>query len=312
MIRIARWAAAAGMALLTACGSPGFTASVHADKYLAPAMRTPLASAPASYLGVYEPGVPRTYQQVQRFTTVAGQSPNLVLYYSSWGEAFRTSFANQALARGAVPLVQIDPGTTSLQAIAAGRYDSYLRSYAARVRAFGRPVVIGFAREMNGWWYPWSGAHVAARTWIAAWRHIVTVFRQRGADNVTWQWTINNLVSGIGPPRRWWPGAAYVTWVGIDGYYYNRSDNFENVFGLTTTAVRKFTAKPILVSEVGIAPQADPGAQIPALFAGIRQRHLIGLVWFDAPARRDWRLENNPVALGAFRRDAQRIQLFRW
>lgn len=202
-------------------------------------------------------------------------------------------------------------GAAALAPAASFWVMAVLRFVRARVRAFGRPVVIGFAREMNGWWYPWSGAHVAARRWIAAWRHIVTVFRQRGADNVTWQWTINNLVSGIGPPRRWWPGAAYVTWVGIDGYYYNRANNFQNVFGRTITAVRTFTAKPILVSEVGIAPQADPATQIPALFTGIRQRHLIGLVWFDASAKQDWRLENNPVALRAFHREVTSIRVFR-
>ena len=67
------------------------------------------------------------------------------------------------------------------------------------------------------------------------------------------------------------------------------------------TTVRRFTGKPILISEVGMAPVSDPVAQIPALLAGIRQRRLLGLVWFDAPAHQDWRLEDNPPALLAFR-----------
>jgi hypothetical protein len=50
-------------------------------------------------------------------------------------------------------------------------YDSYLRSFADRVREFGHPVIIGFGLPPSG------------------------------------------------PVARWWPGPAYVTWMGIDGYF---------------------------------------------------------------------------------------------
>ena len=35
---------------------------------------------------------------------------------------------------------------------------------------------------------------------MAAWRHIVTVFRQQGADNVTWLWTVNIIDQRDGIP----------------------------------------------------------------------------------------------------------------
>ena len=47
-----------------------------------------------------------------------------------------------------------------------------------------------------------------------------------------------------GPIASWWPGAQYVTWVGIDGYYFRSSDTFSSVFGRTIKQVRKFTASP--------------------------------------------------------------------
>ena len=31
---------------------------------------------------------------------------------------------------------------------------------------------------------------------------------------------------GTGPIALWWPGKRYVTWVGIDGYYYLPSETF--------------------------------------------------------------------------------------
>ena len=56
----------------------------------------PLPSTPASYLGVYEHGALKTYQPVAEFSKAAGRQPNLVGYYSGWGEPFETSFAETA------------------------------------------------------------------------------------------------------------------------------------------------------------------------------------------------------------------------
>jgi beta-mannanase len=102
---------------------------------------------------------------------------------------------------------------------------------------------------MNTGRYSWCYGHVWPQVFIAAWRHIVTLFRGEGAGNVTWLWTINQDESGTGPAVRWWPGSAYVTWVGIDGYCYRPSGAFATVFGNTFTQVRIFSSKPILLSE---------------------------------------------------------------
>ena len=112
------------------------------------------------------------------------------------------------------------------------------------MRNFGHAVVIGFGHEMNGSWYSWGYGHVAPSTFVAAWRHIVTLFRSQGAENVTWLWTVNQDRPGTGPVASWWPGAQYVTWVGIDGYYIRPSDTFATVFGRTIDQVRAFTHNP--------------------------------------------------------------------
>jgi Glycosyl hydrolase family 26 len=272
-----------------------------------PARPAPLGVRTASYWGIYEPGGPASFRPVQRFAAFMGnRSPRIVLYFSGWGQPFEAAYARAARRHKAVTEVQIQPTDMSMSAIAAGRYDRYLRSYAGQVRAFRFPVIIGFGHEMNGFWYSWGFRHVRPSTWIAAWRHVVTVFRRQGADNVTWLWTVNIMAPGIPSPRPWWPGAAYVTWVGIDGYYYNAGDTFESVLGPTINEVRRFTHKPILAAETGIDFRAAPAA-IPGLFHGIRARHLLGLVWFDANANHQWRLEGHPAAIAAFRRAVARM-----
>ena len=217
-----------------------------------------------------------------------------------------TSFAQRIRSQGAVTIVQIDPTLTFFPGIATGVYDRYLRSYADSVRDFGHPVVIGFGHEMNAPWYSWGYGHVPPRTFVAAWRHIVMLFRRQGADNVTWLWTINADRSDTGPIVSWWPGARYVTWVGIDGYYYRPSDTFNGVFGHTIDQVRTFTRKPVLLSETAVGPRAGEFVKISNLFHGMRQYKALGLVWFNMAQHQgiyhqDWRIEDNPAAEAAFR-----------
>jgi hypothetical protein len=260
----------------------------------------------ASYLGVYENGSPQAYQPVADFAKAAHRPPNIAGYFSGWAEPFATSFAQMARNHGAVTLVQIDPTFASVQAIAAGAYDDYLRSFAGSVRAFGHAVIIGFGHEMNAPWYSWGYRQVPAPVFVAAWRHIVTLFRVQGADNVTWLWTINQDAPGSGPISSWWPGAKYVTWVGIDGYYYRPSDTFTTVFGRTIDEVRAFTGKPVLLAETAVGPAAGQPAKIGNLFAGMHQYKTLGLVWFDQKQHQgiyhqDWRIEDNHAAEAAFR-----------
>jgi glycosyl hydrolase family 26 len=282
--------------------SPHHAAAVHAS--LAPTL--------ASYLGVFEPGAPPDYGAIATFAQAVRRQPNLVGYYSGWAQPFDTSFAEMIHEHGATTFVQIDPTDASVAAIAAGTYDEYLSSYADSVRDFGHAVVIGFGHEMNAPWDSWGYRHVPAATFVAAWRHIVTLFRQEGADNVTWLWTLQADQEGVtGPVTSWWPGAQYVTWVGIDGYYTHPSDTFASVFGETITQVHALTSKPILLSETAVAPGADPFVKIPNLFQGIQASNTLGLVWFDKDQRgdagtsgQDWRLENNPQATIAFKLNA--------
>ena len=238
-----------------------------------------LPNTPESYLGVYLTGVPHSYAKVTAFTKATSIRPNVLVYYNALLQPFQADFAIQAARHGAVPLVQIDPEHVSLAAIAGGQYDVYLNAYAAAVRSYRHAVIMSFGHEMNGYWYPWSNRHSSATSFVAAWQHIVTVFRGAGADNVTWLWTVNIIdkQGGIPDPRPWWPGKSYVTSVGIDGYYRKSSMTFAPLFGPTIVAVRALTSVPILIAEAGVAGTARQPAQIGDLFTGIRTYGLLGI-----------------------------------
>ena len=271
-----------------------------------PPVHAKLKPASQSYLGVYESGPPPTYAAVASFAQVAGRLPNLAGYYSGWAELFDLSLARSLHDHAITPLVQIDPADASVGAIADGTYDNYLEQFADSVRSFGHPVVIGFGHEMNSPGYSWGYGHVPAAVFVRAWRHMVTVFRQQGADNVEWLWTVQADRPGTGPIRDWWPGSGYVDWVGIDGFYYQPSDTFNSVFSTTINQVRTFTTKPILLAETAVGPRAGQFSKILNLFKGLARVKALGLVWFDIAQNKglyhqDWRLENDGPADNAFR-----------
>jgi mannan endo-1,4-beta-mannosidase len=258
------------------------------------------------YLGVYEPDAPHSYAGVNQFAHAIGRQPNLVSYYNPWLEPFQVGFVTSAARHGAVTVVQIDPKNVSLASIASGQYDSYLRSYAAAVKAFGAQLVLSFGHEMNGNWYSWANQHTPASVFVAAWRHVVTVFREVGAENVTWLWTVNVIDNSIPipGPAPWWPGSSYVNWVGIDGYYYLPHQSFSQVFGPTIVAVRNLTGDPIVIAETGAEPDSGQPGKINDLFAGIRSYGLLGFVWFDEDTQgRVWKV-NSPASFAALRQDA--------
>jgi mannan endo-1,4-beta-mannosidase len=259
------------------------------------------------YLGLYQPGVPDSYTGIDQFSQAIGRQPNLVSYYSDWEVPFRVRFADSAAGHGAVTLVQIDPVGISLANIAAGRYDNYLRRYAAQVKAFRSKVILSFGHEMNGKWYAWGYTHTPAKVFVAAWRHMVDVFRSVGATNVIWLWTVNIIASSpvIPNPGPWWPGSAYVNWVGIDGYYLLPTWSFASLFGPTISAVRALTLDPILIAETGAGAGSAQPAEITSLFDGIRAYGLYGFVWFNEDNEgRIWRV-TSPASFAAFRQDAK-------
>jgi mannan endo-1,4-beta-mannosidase len=267
------------------------------------------------YLGVFEPDAPGSYAGINKFAHAIGRQPNVVPYYSHWLVPFDAAFARSAAEHGALTLVQIAPKDIALASISSGRYDTYLRSYAAAVKAFGGHVVLSFGHEMNGSWYSWGYRHTAPGVFVAAWRHIVTLFRKQGVRNVSWLWTINIIgtqANRIPAPSPWWPGKSYVNWVGIDGYYWSPSAQFASVFGPTIAYMRRLTSDPILIAETGATPSVGQPAKINDLFAGVRTFGLLGFIYFNddvfsaaIPGESlHWQL-SSPAALATLRHDAK-------
>ena len=163
-------------------------------------------------------------------------------------------------------------------------------------------VVLSFGHEMNGWWYSWGRPDTSPATFIAAWRHLHDVFAALHVTNVTWSWDPSHDYYGHGASyaSEWYPGDAYVDWIGLDGYL-GHARTIANVFVPQLTDIRKLTSKPVYLAETGVAAGPNEVWQTKALLDALTKNRLFGLVWFDTNRKQEWRLEGRQAAIAAFR-----------
>ena len=252
-------------------------------------------------------------RKLTRFINATGVHPQIVAEYLQFGDRYNPAMACRIARAGGELLIQWDPKGVSLQKIARGGWDRYITRFADDVRAAQVPIVLSFGHEMNGNWYTWGNTRTSPRTFITAWQHLHSLFVKAGVKNVKWCWDVNVWLPaftgtpnyGITSARRWWPGARYVNWIGLDSYFENASDTFHSLFSYNLGALHRISPhKPVLIAETAAAQGPSQARQIRSLFSGLRKRtNLIGTVWFDSNTnvRYDWQLEGNAAAIKAFR-----------
>lgn len=305
--------------LVTALVAAAITASPAVAARRAPDLGT---GASARGFGVTFPGAPTDLSQLSHLTDVLGRAPSSVMWYSAWGTGadFPAEAAGRIAATGAVPEVTwepwapgagVDQQAFSLDRIAAGAHDTYLRRWARQIRGYKKPVVIRLAHEMNGSWYPWA-EQVNGNTpgdYVTAWRHVVDLFRSSSVRNVTWVWSPNVPYPGSTPLASLYPGDAYVDRVALDGYNWaglqpgTTWTSFADLFLPGVAEVRSITSRPIWVGEVGCPESGgDKAAWVADMFDTLAAHpEIAGFTWFDFAKEADWRIESSPQSAAAFR-----------
>ncbi len=257
---------------------------------------------------------------LQRYAREIGHAPAVVHWYQDWVQSpmFVPGALSAAYASGAIPMITWKPHDDakdmlteqpdfSLSAIAGGKHDAYIHAFAKASRDFGQPFLLRFAHEMNGTWYSWSPG------FIAAWTHVVGIFRDEGATNVEFVWCPNVSFDGTRPLTETYPGDALVDWIGLDGYNWGTNQGmswtgFDDLFESSYATLIALTEKPLLIAEVSSAEEGgDKAAWIrDAFFESIPQRYgrVRAVLWYDqdlsALQMADWRVDSSPGALHAF------------
>jgi hypothetical protein len=204
----------------------------------------------------------------------------------------------------------------SLDAIADGSQDAYIRNYAEQVITWNRPFFLRFDAEMNGVWFPWSEGlnGNTPGSFVAAWRHVHDIFEEVGAHNVTWVWCPNvDFTHRLTPLKELYPGNAYVDWTCLDGFNWGKTRNsigwqsFDQVFRNTYKRVVKIAPKkPMVIGEFASEERGGSKArwikntlhEIPAHYPKVR-----GMIWFDEKDQgMNWPIESSHSSLRAFRK----------
>ncbi len=273
---------------------------------------------------------------LESFAHKTGEKARIAMFYRDWDPQYSTALISPKLLRsiraaGAEPMIKWEPTIASgvppnsvsysLDHIAGGSFDGYIKRAAKEAAAYRHPLLLCPAHEMNGTWEPWGYSVMGntPRDFIAAWRHIVKIFRRAGANNVRWVWNPNVYGNNDVPQfEPFYPGNAYVDIVGLDGYNFAQTTDtpwrsFQNLFGHSYKAITRLTHKPLIVAETSSTETGGNKARwirkaisqtLPKRMPRVR-----ALVWFDRKKETDWRVNSSKKSLSAFRREVAKGRL---
>lgn len=251
-----------------------------------------------------------TLDGIDGFEKLVGKHQAIIASSSYWGEqSFPTANLDIIRRHHSIPLLfwspwdrpykqEAGPDRFALNTIIAGQWDDYIDRWADAARDFRYPILVSFANEMNGTWFPWSGFFYGGGTRVPgtpspyiqpgkkfpeglpgpfqgpetfkkAYRHVVDRVRARGADNIQWVFhTVNYSI----PQDTWnligqyYPGPDYVDWLGYSVYGKQTSDEVWCPFGpLLDWPYLEICAldlhKPVMLAEWGVAEYSKEGSK---------------------------------------------------
>ena len=240
----------------------------------------------------------------------------------AWQQPLPVELLKLIAAAGSIPEITWEPWNPEkgpnqplydLGQIAGGRYDSYIAGWAKAAAEYRGRLLLRFAHEMNGDWYPWSVAagDGTPDDYVAAYRRVRLIFKDAGADRVEWVWSPNVIINGDEDAIRGsYPGDDLVDIIGIDGYNFGNRDGHrwtspQDLFGPTLDLMSSIAPdRPVWINEVGCSDAGGNKAQwITDLFAYVKTTSVRGLLWFevDKAGESDWRLTATPETTEAAR-----------
>ena len=242
------------------------------------------------------------YDLNQRFSKAKGVAIEHI--FVSWlstdaSDTIRSAF-EYANARNRWLMITIEPAAAEgrrsqlLDDIAAGAYDSTIKSVCRSIGSLQAPMLIRWGHEMEtaDARYPWSGA--SGQSYVAAYRHFAERCRAE-APKIYLVWSPKGG-AGLG---QYYPGRAFVDLVGLSIYdlpaydldHFGTAMSFQNIFVPKYHRVVAFD-QPVIIAEMGVS--GDPSYQARWMAGFFRSAQNFPLL--RTGNRRLWRLGPRPAA----------------
>ncbi|MEW6233504.1 MAG: glycosyl hydrolase [Chloroflexota bacterium] len=293
-----------------------------------------------------------TSEGLRSYEQLVGKSATWVYFSHNWfrGRSFPMQTASWVRDAGSVPYIRLmlrsdaiqghaEP-TFTLSRILKGEFDADLRAWARAAREFGSPLIVEYGTEVNGEWFPWNGIWNGAGTldgygdpsspdgperFRGAYRRIIGICREEGADNITWVFHVNNQDVPEEPWNRlegYYPGDDWIDWLGVSVYgagtpMDSEWPQFRELMDQVYPRLAALSpSKPIILAEFGVTagnPLGDQAAWAESALTdltALRWPRVIGFSWWneawqndDNPAHNtNMRLQDNPALADVFQR----------
>ncbi len=233
-----------------------------------------------------------TAESINEFIQLAGKGIVWAYFSNNWinGIQFPRDSIETIHNLNIIPYVRLMARSTleegedpvyNLQEIIDGRFDTELRNWAAQARDMDIPIVAEFGTEVNGSWFGWCGVNNGGGTttqygdrtkadgperFVDAYRHIIDLFREVGANNITWVFHVDahpDPDPDSSEEYEWnrmanyYPGDDYIDWIGISVYgAIDFSDEWESFTDVLDAVWDEFSSisndKPLAILEWGV------------------------------------------------------------
>ena len=290
-------------------------------------------------------------QRVKDFETLAGKKIAWAYFSQNWynGIIYPREAVHAIAQSGATPFVRLMPRSDeiqghaekrfSMQHIIEGKFDTALKKWAKDAKKDNIPLLADFAVEANGDWFQWSGRFTGGskkdgygdphypdgpERYRDAYRHIVDLFRAEGVTHITWFFHYNYASfpnEAWNQPKYYYPGDAYIDWVGFSLYGAQTLD--EEWEGLEfSTQLKQYypstkeikTRNPMALLEFGVTddhPDGNKSAWLDDAFKTILDNNYVKLAAIN-PWHENWenedgtmtkiRLDSSPETQTTFRK----------
>ena len=242
---------------------------------------------------------------IEAFKADYGKRPAVVLIFLDWGKYPDEVMARDVYKSGSVLMITWEPwdavqkSAIDYDGLLVGQDDAYIREFALKLKAISRPVLLRFAHEMNGNWYPWSGQKIGGEKYRQLFRYVRKIFDSVGAGNVRWVFSIN--AENVPPENGYadcYPGGRFVDYIGLDGYNWgvtrawSRWRSFKDLFSGPYGEVVKQYQKPVIISEFGTTSAGgDKARWIDEALKEVKHMPAIkALVLFNVDKETNWKV----------------------